>query len=401
MPTTTLSARDASVLLGVKPATLYTYVSRGWLRSLPASSGRARRYLRVEVEALRAQALASKGHAAAAVGAMGWGQPVVDTAISDVPPTGVRYRANGLEDAVDMGFEATCQLLWEGDLRPSATCVGRLAPGHADDAPLPRLAALLALDALDDPDRLGRRGAAELAAAARVLRLLAAGLAPDQTRCQAAAQAPRVADVLALALGVPAAADALDAALVVCAEHELNASTFAVRVAASTGADLASCLGAGLAALSGPRHGGASVRVDALFDVVGRPERAVGVLRTRAAEGRPVPGLGHRLYPHGDPRALILWRVASRGPHGTALADALVEALQRQGQPRPNLDFGLVCLRRAWGLPRFAAQLIFAVGRVAGWVAHLQEERGRAQLIRPRARYVGPASSAVAGDVAS
>lgn len=409
----TVSAAEAARLLGVKPATLYTYVSRGWLSSLAGPDGRRRRYPRAEVEAIRRSSEAGKGHRAVAAGAVEWGQPVVDTVVSDIGSRGPRYRGMWAEELVGAGFEATCERLWGvSSVAPPPPGPVRAAPGTPGDAPAMRLLAWITREALDDADRQASAG--DVARARRLLLGAAAALAPDDfaastAAATAAARAgshgpPTVASALVHALGAAAPApglvdaapglvDAVDEALVWCADHELNASTFAARVAASTGADLYAALAAGFAALSGPLHGGLSARVEALLDELGPPARVPRALRARLARGESVPGLGHRLYPEGDPRAAALLALARRAPDAPyvlGVVEATVAGLAALSMPPPNLDFGLVAVRRAWGLPRGAAEAIFAVGRMAGWVAHVLEQREAGGLIRPRARYVGP-----------
>jgi citrate synthase len=185
--------------------------------------------------------------------------------------------------------------------------------------------------------------------------------------------------------GVDAAgAESLRAALVLCADHELNASSFAARVVASTGAQLHAAVLGGLAALSGPRHGTASEPVETLWDELegNTPDVLVArVLETRSS----VPGFGHRLYPQGDPRATS---ILARLPVQPELA-ALRRAVHERCGELPNLDLALVAMRRALGLPRSSASIIFALGRSVGWLAHALEQQTQGELIRPRANYVG------------
>jgi citrate synthase len=171
-------------------------------------------------------------------------------------------------------------------------------------------------------------------------------------------------------------------ALVLLADHELNASTFTVRVVASTGASLASALSAGLGALSGPLHGGQTSLVEAMFEEAERADSAQALVERRLWRGDSLPGFGHPLYPDGDPRAAALLAVLPPDP----LRTGLLAALERLGK-RPNVDFATVSLRRALGLPAGAALTLFAVGRTAGWIAHALEQRADGKLIRPRARY--------------
>jgi citrate synthase len=147
-----------------------------------------------------------------------------------------------------------------------------------------------------------------------------------------------------------------------------------------------------LATLSGPRHGGASLRVEAFAEEVGAARRAEEGVRSRLLRGDPLPGFGHRLYPAGDPRGAHLIALA-RGLPGRAgrleVLLAIAEAVRAQGGEAPNSDFGLVVLTAALGLPQGAAPAIFALGRCAGWIAHVMEQRADPRLLRPRARYAG------------
>ena len=383
----TLSAAEAAALLGVKPATVYTYVSRGLLRSLPANTGRTRRYLRAEVEALRTRADSTRGHRAVASSALGWGQPVVDTAVSAITPSGPAYRGVLAADLLDRGFQATCTLLWQPAAPPAAweQPVGaRRTPGPPPDDPIPIIAAFITQRALvlRWVDQLDGQALSE--AAARLIRGAACAVGATSTT--------PIARALADGWGVPHAAGHLDAALVWCADHELNASTFAARVAASTGAGLHAVFSAALATLSGPLYGGASRAVQALFDAVASRGSARAVLAQHRQLGVPLPGLGHPLYPDGDPRAQdLLDRAATTDSPGWRLVDRTLDALLDHGHPPPNLDFGLAALCHALSLPVGAPRALFAIGRMAGWVAHLQEQRAHGHLIRPRARYTGPA----------
>ncbi len=183
-----------------------------------------------------------------------------------------------------------------------------------------------------------------------------------------------------------AGADLIRRALVLSADHELNASTFAVRVVASTGAGLPCCVLAGLAALSGPLHGGQTDRVRAFAGEPGMTSTPRTAVAARLARGERVPGYGHRLYPDGDPRAVAL--LAALGPSEAWRAlDAAV--LELTGQ-HPTIDVALIALERTLGLPQGAALAIFAVGRTVGWIAHALEQRQDGRLIRPRAAYAGP-----------
>ncbi|AKQ69673.1 Citrate synthase (si) [Myxococcus hansupus] len=148
---------------------------------------------------------------------------------------------------------------------------------------------------------------------------------------------------------------------------------------------------AALAALSGPKHGGACDRVEALLAEVGRPERASAVIHERLRRGESMTGFGHPLYPDGDPRTPPLVEAAQAlRPEAPSvrIASAVLDVMRAAGHPPPSVDFGLVMLAGALGLPPGAGATLFAVGRAAGWVAHVLEQREQGHLLRPRARYV-------------
>jgi citrate synthase len=183
-----------------------------------------------------------------------------------------------------------------------------------------------------------------------------------------------------------AGADLIRRTLVLVADHELNASTFTARVTASTGASLAACAIAGLAALSGPLHGGMSTRVQGFLQEAHRVGAAKAV-SARIAAGLPVPGFGHPLYPAGDPRATALLEAFALTPDYAAVLEAVTAVTGE----RPNIDFVLTALTGSLALPDEAPFLLFAVGRLVGWIAHALEQLQTGHLIRPRARYIGPA----------
>lgn len=396
-----LGSREASARLGVKLSTLYAYTSRGLIASLPGDGVRARLYSSDDVERLRTRHAARSGHAPVAAAALRFGEPVLETHVSEVTSDGPRYRGVLATELVREGasFERATDLLWgvasssgPSTLLAPGKDVNRWWPLLVGQEPLPKLALLLAALALSDSNRHSANDAAEQGRARALLNWVAhspAARPPARSRPKQA-----VAVTLLDALGVPPTQDriaSVDAALVLSAEHELNASTFAARVAASAGADLYACLGAAVSTLSGSAHGGMCQRVEAVLDRIGRAPLAPRIVDEALARGEPVPGFGHPLYPGGDPRGRQLIELSrSRGVsnHDTRLSFALVEAMQRGGHPAPTLDVGLVTLCSSLGLPRGSAALIFALGRCAGWVAHVLEQRAAGYLVRPRARYV-------------
>ena len=187
-------------------------------------------------------------------------------------------------------------------------------------------------------------------------------------------------------------ADLVRAALVMCADHELNVSAFAARVVASTGAHLHATVCSGLAALSGPRHGGATARAYALIADASEAFYPHDVIAARWQRGDDLPGFGHALYPHGDPRAAELLarvRALHAGSPELAALETIIATTEEVSGQRPNIDFMLAAICHVNGLPAAPALVMFAAGRLAGWLAHALEQQAQGKLIRPRARYTG------------
>lgn len=197
----------------------------------------------------------------------------------------------------------------------------------------------------------------------------------------------------------PVAVRAFDAGLILRADNELNPSTFAARVAASTGADLYGALTAALAVLAGPRHGGHTVAVIGVLEEIGAPDRVDAWVRERMRSGVAVPAFGHPVYQGEDPRTAILRELSAgiadqRGTPWYAIASALERRVVAETGKYPIVDFYLAPLYRALALPTDLFTAVFAVSRTPGWVAHTLEQYGDSRLIRPRAEYVGPADRA-------
>jgi citrate synthase len=194
---------------------------------------------------------------------------------------------------------------------------------------------------------------------------------------------------------------ALRAALVLLADHELAASTFAARVAASVRADPYAVVAAGLGAAGGALHGGASLGVEAMLDAAAGPQDVARVVAALLRRGERIPGFGHFVYRAGDPRAAFLLgeiRAAAPASPRLEVADALVREVVGRGLPTPNIDFALAVLASVAGMVTGAAEAVFAVARTAGWIGHALEEYARHTPLRPRARYTGPHHQAPGGN---
>jgi citrate synthase len=366
-----LTAEEAQRRLGVRAQTLYAYVSRGRIRvAADPADPRRSRYRASDVGALVERKARGRKAAEVAKGAIAWGEPVLASAITTVRDGRLYYRGR---DAVILARSETLEhaaRLLRGGLGDPPTHVPSPSPGATAKA---RAFASLAARAAVDPPSRGRSQAELAHEAAELLDVMAGAIAGE-------AQEGPIHERLGQAWRVRREEwPLLRRALVLLADHELNASTFAARVAASTGAALSASALAGLAALSGPRHGGMAAEVEA-FALAHRGDIA------RIARGAAPPGFGHPLYPDGDPRAEALLETFETPP---ALA-RLRAVVEEETRLRPNIDFALVALRQALRLAPDAPFALFALARSAGWMAHAMEQAVGGDLIRPRARYVGP-----------
>ncbi|MBL8683211.1 MAG: helix-turn-helix domain-containing protein [Myxococcales bacterium] len=392
-----LTSAEACALLNVKRETLYAYVSRGAIRCVQRPGQKKRMYVAEDVERVAKRSNARKGHAAVAAGALGWGEPVLDSAITSIEGGVLRYRATPVLSLVEKRatFESVADLLWQSPPGERWSPPREHTPSNEAIAPVFRLVARVA--ALATRDAAVRPQDNERDEARALLWSFVDALAPRTARTRT--DDPRIAEALAPWFAPSLSRDrgrakeavaAVEAALILCADHQLNASTFAARVAASTGCDLVRSVGAALYVFSGARHGGAPSELESLVSKLPPSrEKIARFVQQRLAEGRAIEGFGHKLYPAGDPRCPPLLALA-RASSGPSVVHTLAEVTEELTGLAPSLDFGLVALATALGAEPGAASAIFALGRVAGWSAHVFEQRASPDLLRPRARYVGP-----------
>jgi citrate synthase len=420
-----LTAAEAAGVLGVKLGTLYAYVSRGWVKSYRRKIGRQALYRRDDIEALRGVVAPERGRRGRTLPpATSWvtvaqapatetGAPgviVAESAVSAIIDGRLCYRGYPIEELFERAsFEEVCLLLWNGErprpeeveaLRaevsgariPDSVASALTAVGQ-DAPPVWKLAAVLpSLAALERHQGVRPR----TRQATVIISVLPLALA-ERHSSGSGGDHGMAARLLTAARGAgPAEWEiaALDHALIACAEHELNASTFAARVVASTGADLYASVLASLCSLSGPIHGGACDRIERMLAELGGGARIEVSLDQFARENQLPPGFGHAIYPEGDPRAVLLKQNAAqiarrKGRRLFETALRMEDAVWKRNRLRPNLDFYLTVCTRMLGFPPGLAGAIFAVGRTAGWIAHSLEQYADNRLIRPRMRYRG------------
>jgi citrate synthase len=397
-----LSTKEAAELLGVKPETVYAYVSRGQLSSRRVPGGRGSTFDAKEVEALSRRNRRESGGSSGSGGELS-----VRTRITFIDRDRYYFRGvDATELAARHSYEEIAEWLWTGRMQPGVTFTApdgtvdaaRRAvdalPEHTSPTDRLRIAAIAASAA--DPLRFDLSEEAVLGTARTLIPTLVAALPPvlHDRRRDDGPLGPRLWTRLTGRKPDDASLRTLDTALGLLVDHDLAASTLAVRVAASARAHAYAAVSAGLGVLEGPLHGAASgLAHKLLLDVLDRGD-AAPVIAEELRAGRRIPGLGHRLYPGEDPRARVLFALLERIPRAEpALLAArdIVATTARHAPLHANVDLALAVLTVSSGMPSTAGETIFAVARTAGWIAHALEEYGERPLrMRPSGIYVGP-----------
>ncbi|MEQ1753739.1 MAG: citrate/2-methylcitrate synthase [Micropepsaceae bacterium] len=382
---------EATKALGVNRNTLYAYVSRGLVRSSShPDHPKTSLYDARDIQALIERKSRMRRPRMAAATALEFGLPVLKTKLTHFEGDSLFYRnVNAIDLSRTASLEDTARLLWNtGTDNPFdglnfdprevpgwLETNSRFAKARATDracALLPLLTNLPGTPAAHSASS-GTRAAARL-----LLAVVSAATADTKV-----VRSP-IHKHVATALSTSRASDTIRRALVLLADHELNASTFAVRVVASTGARHTNCVMSGLAALSGPRHGAATERARAFISQIGLPADAERIVGDRLDHAESIPGFGHFVYPAADPRAaelLTRFKIDS-------ISRATLKAVRSMSGTQPNIDFALVAMERSFGLPDGTALTLFAIARTVGWLSHVFEQRAAGNLIRPRAEFV-------------
>jgi citrate synthase len=390
-----MTSEAAAARLGVKPDTLYAYVSRGLVHSERLPGTRRSRFLRRDIERLAARRRGG--------GRAGGLEVIVETDLTLLDPAGrLFYRGWNVADAVGDGasFEEVATWLWSAErvavaIEAPAEMIesaAGMAAGLADLPSMDRVRALVAAvrpsDHLRDdrrPEAVAMTGRSLIATLVEVLPLVGRPPARGE-RSLAERLWPRLSplppDASRLRL--------LDAALVLMADHELAASTLAARVAASTWADPYLVVSAGLATLGGPLHGGASREARRLIREVDAGPSAAECIGARLRDQQLIAGFGHRIYQVADPRADLLLALLESSLGEMASEQALLATMRERKLPFPNVDFALASFAERHEMVDDAGELMFTVARIAGWLAHAAEEYQHRLRFRSRAVYTGP-----------
>jgi citrate synthase len=427
-----IGAAEAAQRLGIKPASLYSYVSRGVLAPRRGSDGRASLF-----DAAQIEDLARRGKPRRAAGGA---ELVIESELTEIADDRLRFRGHdAIALATSRSFEEVASLLWTGSFDDPSTKGPWRATGEAiaagtaaqaalppDTYPLERLQVIVPAVAATDRLRLHLDRPAVIAAASGLIAAMAdclpaagprAAVAGDDSAAVVGPHSAVAGDDSAAVDGVDSAAvagddsiagrlatklcqrrpsaglvAALRAALVLAADHELAASTLAARVAASVRADPYAVVGTGLGTMSGALHGGASLGAEVLLASASGPADAPRVVGELLRRGERIPGLGHFVYQTGDPRAMLLLdliRAAAPDSGRLAVAEAVLAEAGRRALPAPNIELALAVLASVAGMVPGAGEAVFAVARTAGWLAHALEEYARATPIRPRGVYIG------------
>ena len=402
-----MTTTEASRRLGVKVETLYAYVSRGLLERHPGPDGRSSVFDSRAIEDLARRGRPRQSSRSASLNLL------IETRLTSLSAQGVRYRGlSASQLARTQTFEQVADLLWLGAL-PSDHHVwsGAIAPiDRIAVSPIAlgdsiRLAAAWATTGTSwvectAPADVASVGRHLIATMVDSLPFAGDGRTPRLTlpegdgdgRPIRATIAGRLWTKLSPRRPPPGLLGVVNAALVLLADHELAASTLAVRVAASTHAHPTATVTAGLGALSGSLHGGASKLCRQMMDdasQVGAPRAVTSMV----ASGRRIPGFGHRVYVDADPRAVVLLELLRRAAGQTramAMVDDVHDEVAKRIDHPPNVDFSLAALSLVAGMPADGGEAIMSIARIAGWLAHAIEEYGEAPLrFRPRASYIG------------
>jgi citrate synthase len=396
-----LTSKEVTDQLDITPSTLYAYVSRGLIRSeMTPDDSRQRRYLAEDVQRLLDRKAQRRDPAQAAhhavQQALNWGQPVMDSALTLIHDGKLYYRGHNVAELVrTASFETVCGLLWLDDMSAGSELFAEpMPPSHLQStkvqnyqvSSLIQMQMMLAEASEHDLQAYDHTAQNVARVGVRILRRMVEAVTGISLL-----PGTSIAQQIANTWGMHSP-DLVQTTLILCADHELNVSAFTARAVASSDASPYQAVIGALAALQGYRHGGVTHHVETMLQAIGGASDREAAMRGWLQAGQRIAGFGQPLYPDGDPRGRILLELlfASQSPHPELELAAEVIAFAHEAVGRlPNIDFALVILQRMFKLPPTAALTLFAIGRTAGWVAHVIEQYEVDTLIRPRATYTG------------
>ncbi len=361
------SAKTACKRLNVSTQTLYAYVSRGLIRStVDATDSRKRQYSSIDVTHLIERQNKGRSRKSVAQSTIDFGEPVLQSNVSSIAKGQFYYHGqNAVELSRKMTLEAVFELLC--NIRISSSVDADKQVYISQQArPLDRFIDSFSKEAIRNKSQGNKNHAL------RLLKLMASNAAQQPPNGRLIHQ--QLAEAWS---SDPRAADLIRRALVLSADHELNASTYAARITASAGATLPACLLTGISTLSGVEHGGITDRCLAWMSKMSESD----IADIEISKQSPPPGFGHRLYPDGDPRSI---EILHNCPPPSSWTNLCKQVVAISGY-HPTLDYGLATLEHQLKLPKGSGFSIFAVGRTVGWLAHCFEQRRDGRLIRPRA----------------
>ena len=407
-----ISSGHAVKLLCVKLQTFYTYVSRGLVRRHEIPGQKRKLYSKSDVERLAAKSNARSNTGAKAGDSMRYGNPVVQSVICEITSEGPVYRNRLATDlaGAKIPFEAVVELLWVGRFRTPQK------PWKIETLPKDFFKwtdRACELDTTKEVDPVGlmiflltslrASGTREDDASSgntqqlahQLLQVFAgvSGYLGPKRQFEPIRSEEMLSNCIARGLGVAhdfEAIEAINSALIICAEHELAPPTFAARICASTGADIYACVATGALAHMGHLQGGGTDGAEDLLEEVLKPSGRITLPSTQWTSRFDFPGFNHPLYAR-DPRAVFLINLIknlkSAHPDSVRVLD-LIDDIENKMNFYPGITAALVALSLSLGLPRRSANLIFSVGRTAGWIAHILEQRMAGFVLRPRAQFV-------------
>jgi citrate synthase len=383
-----LTATEAAAFLNVSKATLYAYVSRGLVRSEYGINQGSRVYHRLDLERLKQRKRIRQQPSAEMLTALNWGSPLLESGLTLITDGKMFYRGQEVTAlAVSQTFLEVATWFWTGSWKLPARVPLLPAPKSHNREPILLFHEALLRAAMTEPlgydfspPNLLENGIHILSLFLQILTRKLNPTVTEMARELRKAWCPKKTD----------ADNVLNAALILCIDHELNVSSFTARVVCSAGTSIYEVVSAALCALRGSRHGGAIERATKLLIEMQGLSSVRDFFLQRIRTGIEISGFGHPLYPDGDPRAAKLFNLLNK--YFAADARSWLEVVARAAQAlkrKPNIDLALAVCSLSLQLPPHAAFALFALGRTAGWIAHAAEQAQSGKLIRPRARYTG------------